>query len=241
MNTNQETSRRKITAFFKMVLAVWTVGVCGQVALGQNLIKNGDFSNGLSDWKTVGDVTAATNQAILTESGEDPLIYQAVPANGYAYELRFDVDLAGLSDRAGSGEFDSLSLVLYEGMDASNLTPDSAVDERILIQGNASGLTALVANAQIAPNPVLGLFYVSVVVEFTSDYLAVAPGAELFNKNGDIDSEIRISNVRLIQLDRGRLANISNRGGVGTGPNRMIASFVLSGPDKKSFVVRGAR
>ena len=240
MNTNQETLRRKITAIFKMVLAVSAVSVGGQVALGQNLIKNGDFSNGLSDWKTVGDVTVEMNQAILKDTGADPLLYQAVAANGYAYELRFDVDLAGLSDRAGSGEFDSVSLVLYEGTDPNNLTPDNASEKRILIRGNASGLTALVEKAQIAPNPVLGLGYLSVVVEFTSDFSAVAPGTELFNLNGNIDSEIRISNVRLVQVDRGRLSNISNRGAVGTGPNRMIASFVLSGPEKKSVVVRGA-
>ena len=97
MKNNQETFCRKITASIKLVLAIGTVGLCGQVALGQNLILNGDFSDGLSDWKTEGDVTSGINQAILKDTGVDPILYQAVPANGYAYELRLDIDLAGLS------------------------------------------------------------------------------------------------------------------------------------------------
>jgi hypothetical protein len=240
MNTNQDTFGRKITALFKLALVIGTVGLCGQVAIGQNLIQNGDFNDGLSNWKTEGNVTVGTNQAILNESATDPLISQAVPAGGYAYELRLDIDLAGLSDRAGSGEFDSVRLMLYEGVDAHDLTRDNAAAERLMIRGNASGLTALVEKAQTSENQVLGLGYVSIVVEFVSDFTAVAPAIELSNLNGETDSEIRVSNVRLIPIDRGRLANISNRGPVGTGPNRMIASFVLSGPDRKSVVVRGA-
>ena len=212
MMKNQTTKRGGIAAVLKGALAILVVGIGVQAAFGQNLIQNGDFSTGLSDWKTDGDVTAEFNHGVLKDTGDDPLLYQAVAVSGYAYELRFDIDLANVSDRVGSGEFDSVRMVLYEGTDAATLGPDTAAQTSALIEGNASGLTALVDKAQIAPNPVLGLGYASAVVEFTSEYPAIAPGVIVFNKNGLVDSTIRVANVRLIAVDRGRLANISNRG-----------------------------
>ena len=231
---------RFASALGKILMAL-VLGWSAQTGWGQaNLLKNANFSNGLTDWKTEGDVTTDTLHAVLRDTGADPVLYQAVTGNSYAYELRFDIDLGGVSDRPGSGSFDTIRFTVYEGDTAATLTPATAAKEQVLIEGNASGLTALVSNAQIAPNPVLGFGYASVVVEIFSSYAAIAPAVKVFNNNGLVDTQIRITNVRLIAVDRGRLSNISNRGAVGTGPNRMIASFVLSGPNKKSAVVRGA-
>ncbi|MEZ5278748.1 MAG: cadherin-like domain-containing protein [Opitutaceae bacterium] len=224
----------------KMVAAV-VMGILVQSAAGQaNLFKNGDFGDGLTDWKSQGNVTVGMFQAVVADTGGDAILYQAVTGGSYAYELRFDVDLGGLSNQAGSGSFDSVRLVVYEGDSAAALTPATATKQQVLIEGNASGLTALVPNAQYAANPMLGPGYVSVVVEIFSSSPAIAPAMQLFNTNGQADSVIGVSNVRLIAVDRGRLSNISNRGPVGTGPNRMIVGFVVSGAGKKAAVVRGA-
>jgi len=47
------------------------------------------------------------------------------------------------------------------------------------------------------------------------------------------------STVRLHALDRGRLANIANRGPVGTGTGIMIPGFAMVGTTPKTLVIRG--
>ena len=96
-------NRNGLATVVGRVFAAIVMGFVVQSAPGQaNLIKNGDFGNGLTDWKSQGNVTAGMFQAMVTDSGGDAIFYQAVTGGSYAYELRFDVDLGGLSNQAGS-------------------------------------------------------------------------------------------------------------------------------------------
>jgi hypothetical protein len=218
---------------------VLLIGVSAQIVSGQDLLSNGDFSSGLTGWKTEGTVVASDGVATLAEGAGAPVLYQAVSVSGYVYELRFDLDLSGLSSDAGSGVLDKARLMVYVGTETLSLTPDGAADEALLIEADSSGLLSVAENAQVVPNAALGAGWYSAVVEVTSDFAAIAPAATLTDGNAIADSSVGIVNVVFKSLDRGRFANISNRGGVGTGASIMIPGFVIEGPTNKSLVIRG--
>ena len=117
------------------------------------LLINGGFGSGLGSWKSAGLVSASDGVAQLSEGSEAPVLYQAVSADGYVYELRFNFNLAGLSSAAGSGSADVAQLVLYGGTEASTLTPDSAAEERVLVEVSSTGVTQVVPNASAVRSP----------------------------------------------------------------------------------------
>ncbi len=178
----------------------------------------------------------------LSENGSDPVLYQAVDVsshNAYAFEMRFDLYVGDMSSNSGSGEPDRGRLSVLAGASATGLTPDNASEEIVLVEASAAGPIAIASNISGVPNPALGPDWYSVIVEFVADYPALAPYSILLNKNGASDSSLVASNVRLYALDRGRLANISNRGPVGTDASIMIPGFVIVGTTEKDLVFRG--
>jgi len=203
------------------------------------LLSNGDFSSGLTGWKSAGSVTASEGTAQLTEGSELPELYQAVTVDGYVYELRFDFNLAGLSSAAGSGSVDTAQLVLYGGTDAGSLDGSSAAESRVLVEVSSTGVTQVAPNASAVPNAALGEGWYSAVVDFASDFPAIAIAATILNHNELADSSLQISDVVMMKVDRGRLANISNRGPVGTGANIMIPGFAIAGTTPKTLLIRG--
>lgn len=209
-------------------------------ARGSNQLINGDFGADLADWASEGSVSVSDGVATLFEGGEAPVLYQAVAVSGYVYELRFDLYLGGLSSAVGTGQLDTAVVLLYLGTDPAGLIPESAADESILIEADANGLRTVTPNAQVVPHAALAPGWYSAVVEVASDFEAIAPAAMIVDGNGLADSSLSIDNVSLVALDRGRFANISNRGGVGTGANIMIPGFVIEGQTRKSLVIRGA-
>jgi hypothetical protein len=242
MKSNQASTRGTFAAVIKGALAVLLVVVCGQNAVGQNLLQNGDFATDLNHWSTDGSVTGGLGRVTLSENGTAPVLYQAVDVssyNAYAFELRFDLYVGDMSSSSGSGEPDRGRLSVLAGMDANSLSPDNAAEEIVLVEASAAGPVAIAANISGVPNPALGEDWYSVVVEFVADYPALAPYSTLLNQNGLTDSSLVASNVRFYALNRGRLANISNRGPVGTGASIMIPGFVIVGTTPKDLVFRG--
>ena len=203
------------------------------------LLTNGSFGSGLSAWKSVGLVSASEGAAQLSEGSEVPVLYQGVSADGYVYELRFNFNLSGLSSAAGSGSVDVAQLVLYGGTEASTLTPDGAAEERVLVEVSSTGVTQVAPNASAVPNAALGEGWYSAVVDFSSDFPAIAVAATILNHNELVDSSFQVSDVVMAKVDRGRLANISNRGPVGTGANIMIPGFAIAGTTPKTLLIRG--
>ena len=103
----------RVAISMKGGLTVFFIGIGPSVLPGQDLLINGDFGSGLAGWKTEGSVAAGVGVATLNEGTTAPVLYQAVSVSGYVYELRFDVDLGGLSATAGAGELDKARLLLY--------------------------------------------------------------------------------------------------------------------------------
>ena len=235
--SNHADMRRSSTRLLRLA---GFLGLLAVLPSSYALLTNGDFGADLAGWASEGSVAVSAGMATLTEGSEAPVLYQAVAVGGYVYELRFDVYLGGLSSAVGEGSLDTAQVLIYVDTDAAGLTPDSAADESILIEADADGLLTIAANAQVVPNAALGTGWYSAVVEVTSDFEALAPAALIVDHNVIADSSISIDNVSLVALDRGRFANISNRGGVGTGANIMIPGFVIEGPTNKSLVIRGA-
>ncbi len=242
MKKKQALMRGGLAAVIKGMLAILFVGVGGQLALGQDLIQNGMFSTDLTNWKTEGTVTGGGGKATLSEGGTTPELYQVIDVSGttnYAYELRFDLYVGDMSSSAGTGDVDRGRLSIIEGGDAATLTKGTAVSEQVLLEASAAGPILIAANISGVPNPALGSDWYSVVVEFVSDYDAIAPFGTVLNRNNTTDSSMTATNIRLYALNRGRLSNISNRGPIGAGANIMIPGFAIAGSTNKNLVIRG--
>ena len=102
------------------------------------------------------------------------MLYQPVSVTGYVYELRFDVDLGGLSSASRDGQLDTGQVALpgnrWRGPDPGQGGGRSDLD-RSRFKRTADGRT----NAQVVPNAALGAGWYSAVVEVISDFEAIAP------------------------------------------------------------------
>lgn len=162
-------------------------------------VVNGDFSSGLADWTTIGDVTGVSD-AVLGDDGADySHLYHGVLLAAGSWRLEFDV-LNLLSSDLPSGPFafpDAFFASLFFVNDLSTFNLTGAVFDGVIPLfdmdfGGPFGVTG-----SLGPSP-LGGGWLHYSLDFVNLYSYIVPAFELFNENTfPSDSTVRIDNVTL--------------------------------------------
>ena len=160
---------------------------------------NGDFSGGLANWSTTGDVSAISGEAALRDQvAPTTLLYQPVPLAPGTYVLTFDVR-GSLAPNPGPGFFpDTFFASLYfttnpATFDIASSQFDAVVD---LVDLDAGGFT--VHAGSIGPSP-SGAQWTRHTLLFSSAFAYVVPAFELADIDGTKgNSQVLIDNVLIV-------------------------------------------
>jgi hypothetical protein len=177
------------------------------VILGFSLISSsraavidGDFSNGVTGWTTIGDVQVINGEAVLGDNNQTySLLYQGVAIGTGLYFLDFDFK-SGLSRTVPDLSFpDSFFASLYFINDLSqfSLDPLNPIfdDDMALFDMDYSGIYTI--NGAIGPST-KGPDWLHFDVTFQNTYGNAIPVFELFDMNFiNNDSIVLLDNVSL--------------------------------------------
>jgi hypothetical protein len=85
----------------------------GLFSVGGNAVTNGQFMSGQTGWSSTGSVTVLSEEAILRDTTDTALLYQAVALSSGVYTISFDFS-SGLDDGFAPGTFpDTFFASLY--------------------------------------------------------------------------------------------------------------------------------
>ncbi len=165
-----------------LIVVTLTVSAIASTALGAPI--GGDFSVGLDDWTTQGDVTIDAGAARLSD--EDAFyssLYQPVALDGGVSSLSFDFK-AELSESVPGGPFgfpDTFFATLYL-TDQSDFDPLSlaATDAIALFDADRGGVAPLSGSVTASTSRAGWLTY---VLEFETTRAFAVPIFELFDQN----------------------------------------------------------
>ncbi len=164
------------------------------------LLSNHDFSNGLIDWQTTGNVQPSSNFAVLIDSTSGiSTLHQSVSLGPELYLLSFDF-FNGLSSDASLGTLlDTAFVTLYFGDNPFVSPSDSGSFDEFtgLFDLDANGARNVAAGAVIEPHPTLPGWQ-RFRIEFPSSRQYVTPFVELVDQNFfDLDSSFALDSVQL--------------------------------------------
>lgn len=195
IRSNRSTPRRDLAR--RLALLV-TLPLVVLAAARSSALTNGDFSAGLDDWSSFGDVSVAAGELVMGDRGPASSgAWQRVAAEASCTRIEFDVlgDLSPFvpSDPFGFPDFFSTSIYLFES--------DAPFDPR---DGLATGAVSVLSidsigvydvAAEVTP-ATRGGDWLHVAFEFETPTAWFAPAFELFELAfEERDSTVRIDDV----------------------------------------------
>lgn len=190
------------------VIGVVVAGVVALAVPGRADFSNGDFSSGLTDWTSQGDVVAVSETAALGDNNATvSAIYQPVawPVGSFTLEFDFREDISGSMPQ---GSFpDTAFASLYFADDPQTFDPNSpgSFNSAVgLFEIDTSGQYVL--NGTVTPGIQGGDWYhYAITLENTSGYLI--PYIELHDQNFITnDSRLYVDNFSVVVPEPATLA-----------------------------------
>lgn len=183
---------------FRSILAVVLLGSFGSGPAGA-AFDNSDFSNGLTSWTTSGDVTVASQAAVLGDAVPDSSLYQGAEWLPASVTIQFDFSNV-LSPAVPQGTFpDVFFASLYfindlNQFDLQNHVFDDAVG---LFDLDSGGVYNLNPGGLLSASP-LGPEWLRFTATLPNSYGYVIPVFELSDQNFVVgDSRVLVDNVTL--------------------------------------------
>lgn len=166
---------------------------------GMGMVINGDFSDGLNDWTTLGDVNEQLEEALVPDDGAgtgSSSLYQGVALAPGSYEFQFDF-LGDMSSNVPPGSFPDLfsaSLYFIDDINSFDLVNSFFDDVIALFDLDFFGLAPINGSAGSSPK---GAGWTRWALSFNNSYNFAIPTFETFDGNFLADSVVRIDNVSI--------------------------------------------
>lgn len=182
----------------------WALGLavaCFSAVPGYATVINGDFSAGLSDWTSAGDVSATT-EATLADNGQIySYLLQPVALASGQYRIEFDFEnLLSADVTSDPNAFpDSFFASLFFVNDLSTFDLANGVFDDVapLLDADSSGVlnvAGVLSPSAVGPN------WTHFSFDFTNNYNYVIPVFELLDFNFvSADSAVNLDNVSITQ------------------------------------------
>jgi len=167
--------------------------------LTHGMVINGDFSDGLNDWTTLGDVSELLEEALVADDGAGTgsgSLYQGVALMAGNYQLQFDF-LGDLSSSVPGGTFpDVFAASLYFIDDINNFDLLNSVFDDVIALFDLDFAGLLPSNGSGGSSP-KGPDWTRWTLSFNNSYNFAIPTFETFDGNFLADSVVRIDNVSI--------------------------------------------
>ena len=185
--------------FLKSFTCLSVCLLCVAISPAHAVPLNGDFSAGLTNWTTIGDVSNSGDEALL---GDGALgngfsrLFQGVLLDPGAYTLSFDLFL-GLSQAVPDFTAPDLALgTLYTTSDLGTFDIDTLSFDSAIALFDADFNGAFLYPDVFSSSSAKGAGWSSLMLAFVvASPTYYIPTFELFDLNGLSDSSIRVDNV----------------------------------------------